>query len=298
MRAACFQGLLTAGLAPNRPGAAQASKSLFQEVAARLGACQDRACQPAAAASPAWAGASPVAGWPAREGWEEPGDRGAAQEGSGCVGVGASAAWTSAAAGQAAAAVRPEQGGAGEPGGSAAGAGKGQRGVADVNGAWAPQAPGQAAAPAPWEHSGAGGPYSGAAGGRECGRDGAGVAGPGALGLTRCEWESLVLRHLAVHTDRLGAREDFALACRCRKPARPAHVHCVLWGLRSTTQGRPACCLQDMQDSPPCFMTVSAYVWGQCHTSRMQRKALTDAAQGSLHPCLPGASWHTKCGAH
>ena len=239
MQAACFEGLLSAGLAPDRAGAVQATKSFFQEVAVRLRACQGQACQPAAAASPAWACTGPVAGRPAREGWEGaggPGDRAAAQGGSGRVGVGASAAWASAAAGQAAAAVRPEQGGAGEAGGWAAGAGKGQRGAADASGAWAHPAPGQAAAPAPTVHGGAGEPGGGAVGAREGRRAKSGATGPSALRLTRREWEGLVLRNLAVHTDRLGAREDFALACRCRLPARPAPAHCVLTGLRCTAQ--------------------------------------------------------------
>ncbi len=46
-------------------------------------------------------------------------------------------------------------------------------------------------------------------------------AGRGVLTLERGEWEALVLQHLAAHTDRLVARDDFALACRCPAP-RPA----------------------------------------------------------------------------
>ncbi len=46
-------------------------------------------------------------------------------------------------------------------------------------------------------------------------------AGRGVLTLDRGEWEALVLQHLAAHTDRLVARDDFALACRCPAP-RPA----------------------------------------------------------------------------
>lgn len=244
-------------------GAVQATKSLFQEVAARLRACQDRACQPAAAASPAWAG------WPARKGWEGPGgagDRAAAQGGSGRVGVGATAACVSSAASQAAAAVRPEQGGAGEPGGWAAGAGKGQRGAADANGAWAHPAPGQAAAPAPTVHGGAGEPGGGAVGARESGRAASCAAGPGALRLTRREWEGLVLRHLAVHTDRLGAREDFALACRFRVPARPAPAHSMLWGLPCSAQAGQHVTCRTCKTIPPWFMFVSAYVCGRCPT--------------------------------
>lgn len=46
-------------------------------------------------------------------------------------------------------------------------------------------------------------------------------AGRGVLTLERGVWEALVLQHLAAHTDRLVARDDFALACRCPAP-RPA----------------------------------------------------------------------------
>ncbi len=67
----------------------------------------------------------------------------------------------------------------------------------------------------------------GVCGGRAdaAGRGGAGSvgvdeAGRGVLTLARAEWEALALRHLAAHTDRLVAREDFALACR-RAGARP-----------------------------------------------------------------------------
>ena len=153
----------------------------------------------------------------------EAGDRAAAQGGSGRAGADASVTCVSSAASQAAAAARPEQGGAGQAGGRAAGLGTGRRGGADATGVCAYRAPGQAAAPAQGEHGGAGEPGGGAVGARECRRAGSAAAGPAALRLTRAEWEGLVLRHLAVHTDRLGAREDFALACRCA--ARPHALH-------------------------------------------------------------------------
>ena len=50
-------------------------------------------------------------------------------------------------------------------------------------------------------------------------------AGQVVLTLERFEWEALVLRHLSAQTDRLVAREDFALACRWRTlPCKPWHL--------------------------------------------------------------------------
>ena len=160
--------------------ATQATKSLFQEVEACLRVRTDNACEPAAAAGPAWACAGSLAGQPARggdEGAGGAGNRAAVPGDCGRAGEGADAG--SSAASQAAAAARDEEGGPDQAGGGAVGPG-------------------------------------------ERGRAGGAVGGRGALRLARREWEGLVLRHLAVHTDRLGAREDFALACRWGAPARPA----------------------------------------------------------------------------
>ncbi|KAK9831401.1 hypothetical protein WJX81_001251 [Elliptochloris bilobata] len=74
------------------------------------------------------------------------------------------------------------------------------------------------------DSAGAGGAGSEAAALGECGRAGVDAAGRSVLTLGRREWEGLVLRHLAVHTDRLVAREDFALACSVREQRRSVTV--------------------------------------------------------------------------
>jgi len=98
------------------------------------------------------------------------------------------------------------------------------------------------------------------AGGGGAGSVGVDEAGRGVLTLARAEWEALALRHLAAHTDRLVAREDFALACRRARGPPPTQRQQAIRTHTAVPTGVSRCC-PDTGVGPCCVSRTACSAW-------------------------------------